>query len=373
MAMPTARSSTETMTNRQRILAAIDGEELDRFPVWLKMDNPTWRSSQPADVRAMDGAALLRAAGCDLMLGVGCRVRPERARVTHTNEVSDGVRVETWSTPDGDLVAESHLDPYTNSWHPVKYPVSTAEDLRRLRWVHEDVTWTFDEQEAAQAAARKQELVAMDAFTMGGIGPGPLMNLVEHYCGPENAVFLMCDEPELFEQTLETMHVDRMAQLRALLACWQADTLWLTENTSTSLISPSIFRDYCMPHLREYGRLVLDAGVIPVHHMCGTLNALLEMIDELPAKVNEAYTTRPLGDVSLAEGRSRMPSKCLIGGTNATLWMQPAEEIVRTVSEDLAACPDCRKIFLTSAGVLPAGVSLEKARTVMDAFRELPV
>jgi hypothetical protein len=86
---------------------------------------------------------------------------------------------------------------------------------------------------------------------------------------------------------------------------------------------------------------------------------------------NEAFTTPPLGDVTLADGRARMPSKALIGGTNATLWMEPAETIIRTVADDLAACPDRRKIFLTSAGVLPAGVSLDKARQVTDGLKRL--
>ena len=86
-----------------------------------------------------------------------------------------------------------------------------------------------------------------------------------------------------------------------------------------------------MPQLHEYGNMILEQDIIPVHHMCGLLNALLEMIDELPAMANEAYTTRPLGDVSIAEGRNRMPSKALIGGTNAPLLLKPVEEILDEV------------------------------------------
>jgi hypothetical protein len=101
------------------------------------------------------------------------------------------------------------------------------------------------------------------------------------------------------------------------------------------------------------------------------LDDLLEMIDRLPAQVNEAYTTPPVGNVMLADGRRRMPSKALIGGTNATLWLAPVEEIVRTVAEDLANCPDRRKIFLTSAGVLPPPVGFEKARRAVAELKRL--
>jgi uroporphyrinogen-III decarboxylase len=365
--------TTATMTNRDRILACIRGEPIDRFPVWLKMTNPTWRSSQPSEVREMSSAELLRAAGCDPMLGNWLPVECDRPHLTETVEETEGRRVRTWETPDGPLNARWSLDPYTNSWHPLEYPVRTPDQLRRLRWVfHEDNAFRVEQSAAEAHANRQTELEAMDAFTMCGIGPGPLMDMVEHQCGPENAIFLQLDEPDLFAETLAIMHADRMKHLRALLSHLQADTFWLTENTSTTLISPGIFREHCMPHLRDYGRLILEHDVIPVHHMCGTLNALLELIDQLPALVNEAYTTRPLGDVSLAEGRTRMPSKALIGGTNATLWMSDPEEIAAAVSADLDQCPDRRKIFLTSAGVLPAGVSLNKARATTDLLRALP-
>ena len=42
-----------------------------------------------------------------------------------------------------------------------------------------------------------------------------------------------------------------------------------------------------------------------------------------------------------------------------------------TVAEDLANCPDRRRIFLTSAGVLPPLVAFEKAKRVVAAFKEL--
>ena len=40
-------------------------------------------------------------------------------------------------------------------------------------------------------------------------------------------------------------------------------------------------------------------------------------------------------------------------------------------AEDLAACPDRRRIFLTSAGVLPPPVSFDKARRTVEAFKTL--
>jgi uroporphyrinogen-III decarboxylase len=228
-----------------------------------------------------------------------------------------------------------------------------------------------DRAKAREAREAQDRLAAQGAVTTQGLGPSPLMSLVEHYCGPENTFCLLADEADLFGETIALMHRRQLALLDALLPHCVADTLWMIENTSSNLISPRLFELFVMPQLREYANRMLQRGVIPVHHMCGRLKALLDRIETLPALVNEAYTTPPLGDVTLADGRRHMPSKTLMGGTNATLWLEGVEKIVETVAADLAACPDRRRIFLTSAGVLPPLVPFDKARRVVERFKRL--
>lgn len=360
-----------TMTNRERIFATIHGEEVDRFPVWLKMTNRTWQQSQPEPYKSMGAEELLQAAGCDLLLGCGLQVQSTNPHVESETTQEDGLRRTVHTTPDGELVSEQTFDPYTESWHPTRFPINDPEELAASRWFCRDTEYSVADQAVKEHRQAQKELEEKDAVTITGVGPSPLMHMVEHQCGPITTHYLMQDAPELFREVIDLMHADRMRHLRARLPHLETDTFWMTENTSTTLISPRLFHEFCMPHLTEYGNLILENDIIPVHHMCGTLNALLEMIDELPALVNEAYTTPPVGDTTLAEGRERMPSKALIGGTNATLLTQPLERIVRTVEEDLERCPDRRKIFLTSAGVLPAPVSFEKTRRIMDAFKAL--
>ncbi len=371
MTRPAVR--TETMTGRQRILATFAQDPVDRFPVWLKMANRTWQNPQPKPYRSMDAWDLLEACGCDLISHTHVPVHQEQPHVTVQTR-RDGDREYTfWQTPDGELRAERHFDPYTQSWHPCVFPADSSENLRRLRWLFKDTRYHADEAESRKARAWQEALEARGGVSGQGVGPGPLMNLVEHQAGPVQIAYLLADVPELVDEVMAEMHADRLRYLSALLPATPTETIWLTENTSTTLISPDWFQRYCAGHLREYGQRIADAGKIGVHHMCGTLNALLEKIDPLPCTVNEAYTTRPLGDVSLAEGRARMPSKALMGGTNATLWLEEPETIAATVAEDLANCPDRRGIFLTSAGVLPAPVSFDKARRTVALLKELPV
>ncbi len=354
------------------MLAVLRGEEVDRFPVWLKMTNPTWQNAQPEPYRSMDAVALLRAAGCDMILGCGLPLVAHRPHVVEQSHREGDVLTTVLETPDGILTKTDKVDPYTSSWHPQSCYAETLPNLAALRWYYTDTEYHVDPAQLAPHAERQRHIAEeLDGVSSGGIGPSPLMRLLEHDCGPQALMYHLADAPALIDEIMALMHEDHLRQIKAAMPHYKADTYWLTENTSTTLISPSLFKRYCVPHLTAYGNAVLEYGCIPVHHMCGTLNLLLEMIDALPAMANEAYTTRPLGDVSLVEGRTRMPSKCLIGGTNATLWLSSPEVIVETVRQDLAACPDRRRIFLTSAGVLPAPVPFEKARIVVEGLKSL--
>lgn len=361
----------EAMTNRERILATCHQQEVDRYPVWQKLANPTWKNTQPEPYRSMDGVELLKETGCDVMTWAGGARLKKESRVTIRKEEKGNQHITIYETPDGDLTGIEAFDEVTRSTHPIKYPVETKEDMEKARWIYKDTVYEVDLDSAKECVARQKRMEENDVVTNDGIGPGPFMMCIEHLIGPVNTVYLQMDEPELFNELQEEMHQDRLRELRAKLPHTPSDTFWMTENTSTSLLSPTQFRENCMPHLKEYGQMILDNDIIPVHHMCGTLNALLEMIDELPAMVNEAYTTSPLGDVSLAEGRKRMPSKALIGGTNATLWLEEPDVIVESVAKDLAECENKRGIFLTSAGVLPPLVPVEKVKIVNEQLKKL--
>jgi len=98
--------------------------------------------------------------------------------------------------------------------------------------------------------------------------------------------------------------------------------------------------------------------------MCGHLKALLPDIAALPAAGIEAFTSAPVGNTSLREGRSACADKCLIGGTNPSLWLKDATAIVEAIERDLGALPHCWRIVVTSAGMMPPACRPEAIRQV---------
>jgi hypothetical protein len=107
--------------------------------------------------------------------------------------------------------------------------------------------------------------------------------------------------------------------------------------------------------------------------MCGELQAILPDLAEIPAAGFEAFTSPPIGNTSLLDGRTACPSTCLVGGTNAALWVEPAERIIAQIEHDLDQLPHHRGIVVTSAGVIPPICSPETIRDVCDWVKAYPI
>ena len=353
----------DKMTSRQRLLAAYRGQKVDRLPYWAKITNPTWLLSQPEQVRGLSARELL-----DHTLADGIFHAPGGITATHPHvrrqaTRSDNVETRVTHTPDGDLVEKWAFDPYTASWHPAEFPVKTCQDIPRLRWAYTDVKVESDAGQIEEGRKSRAQ-VGERGILITGWGTSPLMDLVEHIIGPVNTTLMLFDHPGELDELIELMHRSCLARARAVARYTAADVVVSVENTSTTLISPGQFEKYCLPHLRDYGHAIQAEGKMHELHMCGHTRALLPAIDTIPASSIEAFTSPTLGNTRLVDGRTGAPGKTLVGGTNVNVWLRPLEAIKQYIVDELAACPDNRRIVLTTAGVAPPGCPAEKFRAI---------
>ena len=115
------------------------------------------------------------------------------------------------------------------------------------------------------------------------------------------------------------------------------------------------------------------AGRLFMCHMCGQLKALLPDLALLPLVGYEAFTSPPIGNTTLLDGRTACRDKCLIGGTNAGLWTGTVEEIIAEIERDLDALPHHRGLIISSAGVMPPGCPPETIKAVSDWLKKYKV
>jgi uroporphyrinogen-III decarboxylase len=199
------------------------------------------------------------------------------------------------------------------------------------------------------------------------------MDWVQHLAGVEGGTYLLFDHRERVEALFDTMHRKQLKILDIVASNSPCDAIYSTENTSTTLISLDMFRRYAKRHLTEYGRAIHAAGKRHILHMCGKLKQFLPDIAEIPANAIEAYTSPPVGSATFVDGRRDCPRLCLVGGTNATLWLEPVHRIIETVRRDLDALPHTRGIVVTSGGVMPPLSPPERIKEVADWVKSYAV
>jgi uroporphyrinogen-III decarboxylase len=362
---------TETTSARDRWVAALRMQAPDHLPFWPKLD-ASYSAHQRGRWHEGPLHAIHEWIGSDLHHYVPSCMRVVRRSVSVETEQFEGVRRCTYRTPAGVLTGMDRLDAASQSWHPVDFPVKAAGDLEAMRLVFEDQRAEFDAGQHEKALKLARENSGRNLL-VATLGVSPLMDWVQHLAGVEAAHYLLADHREAVEALFEALHACLCAAAEIIADHSPADAVYCVENTSTTLISPDMFRRYSMRYLRDYGERLASGGKMQILHQCGHLKALLPDMAELPAAAMEAYTTPPVGNATLADGRSACPRLCLIGGTNAALWLRPAEDIIGELEVGLAALPHLKGLIISSAGVMPPAATPEKIKAVADWVKARPV
>jgi len=356
------------MTAKERWLAAIQLQPVDRLPFWPKLGGSYQRAQAPpfCDMKLDDIHDWI---GSDKHTGIsGCikEVRKNTSAETHTD---NGTQRTFYRTRFGEMEMVKKFDVASQSWHPVEFPVKNIDDVKLMTEWYSDCQVEFNKAGLEQAKAQSKS-IGSDAITCNGIGESPLMHWVEWLAGIENAHYLLADYPQEVEELFEAIHQSLLRKTEILIENSPCDIFYMVENTSTTLISPEQYRKYCYRDIQEYGTIAKNTGRLLVLHMCGHLKDLLPDLSKLPVDAFEAFTSPTLGNTSFLDGRTGCPDKCLIGGTNAVLWTLTTEEIIAEIEADLDVLPHHRGLVVTSAGVMPPLCKPETIKSVCDWVKE---
>ena len=354
----------EMMTSQERWLATLQRQPIDRIPFWPKI-GAAYAAYQQEPFHSMQSTAIHRWVSSDQHAwGPSC-VKTVREKTNIEQTVKGNLRTRLYHTPAGTLTYVEGYDPISRSWHPLRFPVKSAQDVEALSLIYADERYEFDTDQYKQATALIHQ-VGESGITVTSLGISPLMDWIQHLAGVENGHLLLLDKRAQVESLFDVMHDAMCRRLQIIADRAPYQVIYSVENTSTTLISPQMFRRYSHAHLTDYGRIIQQAGKLHLLHMCGKLKLLLPDIATLPATGIEAFTSPPVGNTTLLDGRTDCPQMCLIGGTNATLWLKPATAIIETIQAHLDALPHQRGIVVTSAGVMPPACKPETIKRVAD-------
>lgn len=168
-------------------------------------------------------------------------------------------------------------------------------------------------------------------FTMNG-----LVNLR----GSDRAFVDLYDEPELVHAIFEHLTASAIEAAKAAVSAG-ADGLYIGDAfASCSVISPQIFKEFCLPYYQMFVKEIKPLGADIYLHICGNASPILELMADTGADAIEPLD--PLGGVSVADAKKRVGSRvCLKGGVNTLSLLnstpeEVAEETKKVLSEGMA-------------------------------------
>ena len=322
------------MTSRERLLAALHGELPDRLP-WAPEFNIRFceriLQELPGGPTAPEDIYI---EACR-RIGAECLFRVDAVEVRYPNveikeEREGDLIVRSYETPLGTMTSRSRMIADIGTDMEFEHMVRALGDVRSYRFMYDDAVYR-----------PRYEFVHSQIARMGGAGlisifgpPTPLLDLIMFQIRLPTVYFLLHDHPQEMEALLATMH-RRNCEYYELAAAGPGEIVRSFEDTSSTLISPALYRQYCLRQLQDYRDICHEHGKLFVPHMCGLLKDLLPELRETGLDGIEAITPPLLGDTPIGLAREQLgPDITLIGGLDPTEFVNATPEKTRHMIQD---------------------------------------
>ncbi len=134
--------------------------------------------------------------------------------------------------------------------------------------------------------------------------------------GTEQSILLGMDDPGTLHQILEAI----VRKTLEVTEMWEGTPADMVEvgggGGSSTVISPSFYREFGLPYDQRQNKLFHDAGLKVVNHFCGGLMPMLDLVVESGADGLETMTPPSMGgDCDLKKASARVGDKLFfIGG-----------------------------------------------------------
>ncbi|MBC7959269.1 MAG: hypothetical protein H7X94_05340, partial [Vallitaleaceae bacterium] len=295
----------DNMTVKERILASMKGQEIDRI-AWSPFLAYFWEA-QPKSIQDKGMFWFYQEIGADtLYRGTHALFQTTYKNCRKVEKVKNGEKIVTYETPVGNLVERSVFTQNTNSWFLIEHPVKTEEDFRILTYLYNDIVLKPDNEKFLYDYKKMGE----DGLILPIVG-GPscktaFQSLLEYWVGTEELVYALADYPETVEESLEVItKVNLTSAEISVNSPAEAFIFW--EDSSTTNISPAFFEKYTMPEITECAKILHAHDKLLIHHACGHLKALLPLISLTRIDMLESVSSPPTGNIMPWEVNNALP------------------------------------------------------------------
>lgn len=351
------------MTGRERLLAALDRKETDRMPFAPLIDD-YFISSLGEQGYPQDILGAMRLIGNDIMERHVGMVKSEWTNVDRRREKRDQMFRNIYETPVGTVYQEER--PVGNTMFSSRYLIQSIEDVKVYQYMVEHTRLTSME----RAFIERDKEIGEDGIPAMSGPMCPLQELLQHLAGVENTVYLLADYPEELEELFDAMH-ERNKRIYRLLANYPGRVVFDYEDTSTTVMSRSMYVDYTMPCIDEYADIMHKAGKLFIAHMCGKLSGFVEEIGKGRMDGIDSVCPPTTGDLCSWDARQAWgEEKVVIGGIEPpALARMSVEECLSYVAEIIERMPFAAGFILSSGDAVPYGTPMDNLKAIAEYIR----
>jgi hypothetical protein len=361
------------MTNRERLLAILDGRSPDRIP-WIPRMK-LWYTAHK-NLGTLPGrfqGKSLREVEKALRLGAPARDgRVHRVEHRNTDVVvrDDGLNTTTdFITPKGTVrfvqsmsaeEARLGLEGRITKEHPLK----RAEDYEIWTYVVENTVFvpTYEQYEAYDRE------VGDDGLPMVPAGDCPFHYWLKELAGYEEGYLHLMDFRDRVEALLKLM-AEKDRELWSVVAQSPARLILHGLHLSSQLTPPHYFDRYITPYYQEFTRLLHAHGKSLTMHADNDTSAILRSIREAGFDMVECFVTAPMVKVTLEDARKAWGTSVIIWGGVPAVVLEPSfpEEQFRAYMRRLfrAIAPGDAFILGVADNAMPTSV-LSRIEAITD-------
>lgn len=355
-----------TMTSRERVLAALHRQPTDRLP-WAPLADPYFISSIHLQGYQTDIIQTLRdVIQCDIIeRHVSCPVEYYNG-VEVSEKTCNGVRRKTYETPVGSIYEERKKS--GNTEYVSHHMVETVEDMKVFTYLCEHTDYRAD----IQGFLERERYIGEAGIASVDGNMSPIQNMLQFVAGVENTVYLQMDYPDEMDELLAAMH-ERNKRQYAVVAQYPTDVIFDYEDTSTTVMSRTMFEEYSLPAINDYAHIVQESGKIFITHMCGKLTGFLDLVGQGCQNGIDSVCPPNTGDLYPWDARRAWGNeKVLIGGIDPpSLVRMDVQQTLQTAWDVIQNVKDKKGFILSTGDAVPYGTPMENLKVISQLIRYL--
>lgn len=303
-----------SMTPRERMLAALSRGVPDRLPATIHQWQPYHLKKY---MRGMSDIEAFRSVGLDAAITLWDVNDGKSTPTWQVETVTTPLNAEEWridttiTTPEGVLTQREEANDKT-TW-TVDYLIKQPEDMLLVKKYLPVPVLRKEEVDATKA-------LLGDGGILRGLVFGEQAGPWQHatcLVGVEKLIMLTYDDPGWVHELLQALTEKKLQFIDQSLRGAAFDLIEMGGGAASStVISPKMFKKFCLPYDRALHDALHAAGHKLVYHTCGGMMPILELIVENGCDASETISPPGVGgDAVPAEVKRRIGDQvCLIGG-----------------------------------------------------------